>query len=374
MKRLSRPEFINLIDNDTFIEFTAGKIFNIPSSGVVEFQLSNKFFYKLRTDIKLWSFLRVIHSNLNKNFLKKISLNSSAIAFRSGLSYINFFSPHIENYFFLRLDIKSFFHSISKNLINNVFSSYFRDEFIDKNSQISLLEYFIFLTTLYIDETYKNNQFKYQYILPMGFSTSPLISNIVFRSIDIQISNICLEYGVTYTRYADDMLFSMPKNANPHIQTDVFYVSIKSILSKYGFFINKHKVISKKNTISINGYTLQNTPNMCEFRVSNKKIKIIQKIIYEYNKNTEISAILKKCFKYNIIKRFTTPEKVPNNLVEKYNKHQLINKIAGYRAFLLSFILFNHRSKLMSIETSNKYLNLINELEKIMRNIYLTLD
>jgi RNA-directed DNA polymerase len=44
--------------------------------------------------------------------------------------------------------------------------------------------------------------------LPLGFSTSPLLSNLVCTSLDIQLELLAKECGCTYTRYADDLAFS----------------------------------------------------------------------------------------------------------------------------------------------------------------------
>ena len=44
-------------------------------------------------------------------------------------------------------------------------------------------------------------------ILPIGFPSSPVISNIIFRKIDILIQKYCENKKIIYTRYADDMLF-----------------------------------------------------------------------------------------------------------------------------------------------------------------------
>lgn len=45
-----------------------------------------------------------------------------------------------------------------------------------------------------------------------GAVTSPTLSNLVFRELDIRIERYCQKIGVIYTRYADDMLFSCKTN------------------------------------------------------------------------------------------------------------------------------------------------------------------
>ncbi len=51
--------------------------------------------------------------------------------------------------------------------------------------------------------------------LPQGAPTSPIISNIVARSLDIKLVGLASKNGCTYTRYADDITFSTNKNLFP---------------------------------------------------------------------------------------------------------------------------------------------------------------
>lgn len=45
-------------------------------------------------------------------------------------------------------------------------------------------------------------------VLPVGFNTSPLLSNMVFSETDLAIAEYAQKVGVTYSRYADDLTFS----------------------------------------------------------------------------------------------------------------------------------------------------------------------
>jgi len=47
--------------------------------------------------------------------------------------------------------------------------------------------------------------------LPQGAPTSPALSNLVCRALDVQVEKIARSYKATYTRYADDLCFSVPQ-------------------------------------------------------------------------------------------------------------------------------------------------------------------
>ena len=75
----------------------------------------------------------------------------------------------------------------------------------------------------------------YNDILIQGAITSPIISNIVFRELDIRIQKYCRKYDIIYTRYADDLLFS---GYNSILLKKTFYKGIEKIVGSRGFQIN----------------------------------------------------------------------------------------------------------------------------------------
>jgi len=366
------------------------KVSTIDTNHIDEFTVGKNFVYKVKNQVFLS--LQKHISNLLSN---KIELNNASIAFRKNLSYLHLFEPHRKNYHFLRLDIRSFFHSIEVDDIRDIFKSYIPDdEYIDKGKKQSLLEAFINVITYTVPNNSKNEKFRGKQILPMGFSTSPIISNIIFRKLDIQIQKLCAERGIEYTRYADDMLFSSAKKST-YVHSDNFIREIQIIIFQMKFKLNEHKTIKAKHTLSLNGYTIQYdyifkdkelddiqkllkslTKNSLrkkihELRLSNKKTNIIKKIIHMINKEKKSSdIILKKLFQYQIKWSFV-PDKETS---EKYNREQLLHKILGYRSYLLSIVRFNKKYHCTLDETIDKYINIINDLEKISNDYQKKID
>ncbi len=224
---------------------------NVPkinSKDIKEFTIGKSYFYAIQNKNT-----KELLENLNKIILNKIELNNASIGFKKGYSYLHLFEPHIKSYNFLRLDIRSFFHSFQIEDIQKTFKSYIaEDEYIDDKNKQSLLDAFINLVTYTIPNTSKNERFKNKQVLPMGFPTSPLISNIVFRKLDLQIQKLCAQENIIYTRYADDMLFSSNEKL-VYVHSENFINEIRIILHQMKFILNKHKTIKSKHTLSLNG-------------------------------------------------------------------------------------------------------------------------
>ncbi len=366
----------NIIHKSSFKHVIVdNKVSTILKKNIKEFPIGKNFFYKVEN-----SALISLHKEINKIFSEKIELNNASIAFRKKLSYLHLFEPHRKNYNFLRLDIRSFFHSIQIDDIEEVFKSYIsNDEYIDEEKKQSLLDAFINIITYKIPEDSKNEKFKGKRVLPMGFITSPVISNIIFRQLDVLIQKLCLEREIIYTRYADDMLFSSSKNSD-YVHSDDFIKEIRIIISKMKFKLNEHKTIRAKNTLSLNGYTIQYSnfknktldeifkPNskIHEVRLSNKKTNIIKKMIHMIEREKKSPYIvLKKLFNYKLEWKFTPKSKE----FLKYNHDQLINRLSGYRSYLLSIVQFNKIYHCTQENTIEKYLSLISDLDRIIERM-----
>ncbi|MCF2919533.1 reverse transcriptase family protein [Pseudoalteromonas sp. APAL1] len=363
------------IDKDTFFsELLVGDYSTLINQGVpqtdfgdvTEIQSGKKFFYKLKEDSDLNKCLKV----LTTRFLNKIPINNSAKAFRSNQSYLNFIEPHRKNYHFIRIDIKNFFHSISEDILKDCFSSYFEKQIVNTKSRSLLVDSFINLVTLRLSENSKNEVFSNKIILPIGYKTSPIISNIIFRKFDILIQSLCSMHNIEYTRYADDLLFSSPKHSNT-IHSTFFYNEISFILSLGRFKINQKKLLSAKKILSIKGYTIDGTEDekrLGTIRISNKKIKIIEKLLYEFDKGSSNIKILRKVFKINVEKKKFKYKPKPE-FIDKYAKDQVHNKTLGYRSYLISLIKFNQDYKCIDDKSILKYLKLVKRLEKLALEI-----
>jgi len=340
-------------------------ITNLVSTDVKEIKHNKNYYYKITND-----FYSELQNKLINEILLNIPINNAAVAFRQGKSYLNLFEPHLQGYYFLRLDLKSFFHSISEQILKRSLKNYFSDEKITINNKpCRVIDVFISLITYKLPPETQNKDYENKVILPIGFKTSPSISNIIFRQIDLLIQKFCASKEITYTRYVDDMLFSSPKKVNQFLHSDSFYKEISLLLSRYSFKINEKKTIRATHTISLNGYTIQSnypTQEKANFRVSNKKQKVIRKAIYSLKAKKRPIDILKKVFDVTVNDKLFKYTPVSYLYIEKYCEDQLINKLSGYRSYYISILKFDNKYQCIDAPSKLKFISYVKSIEKYL--------
>ncbi|MNE39766.1 reverse transcriptase [compost metagenome] len=82
----------------------------------------------------------------------------------------------------------------------------------------------------------------FQSCLPQGAPTSPMLSNLVMRDIDVQLAALAKESNMRFTRYADDIIFSCP-DKRPRTTVAGTKAKILTILDKSGFRPNRRKTV-----------------------------------------------------------------------------------------------------------------------------------
>lgn len=319
---------------------------------------------------------KVINNSLTKIVFSRIPLNNSAYGFVPNRSYLDFLTPHVKNYYFLRLDVKKFFYSIDISLIKKLVQSLFsQDKEGKKHSPYDVVMEAITHKT---SSDFPIAEIRNRQVLPIGYPSSPVISNILFRPIDILIQKYCEGKKITYTRYADDMLFS--GNTKRILHGENFETEISILLATIGLKINNKKTIACENTISLNGYVIQNIkPTVNEFlsqyyetsighiHISNKKTQLICKVIHSLRKKESPENIMATHFgkTYNKHKFKYTKD---YSFYIKYADMQLQNKLKGYRSFLISLIKHNKKNNCISDKNIEKYSNLAREIERHIKN------
>ncbi|MEV3841371.1 reverse transcriptase family protein [Aeromonas veronii] len=366
---------MNMISNDFFTQVILNKDFSLYNSfspSTEECKVADDVFFAIENN----SHHKTINRKITNIVLSQQPVTSSACGFIKGKSYFDFLMPHISGYYFLRLDIKNFFHSIDERHVKALLSSLFSDE-KEKRDQTTDKYSPFDIATLAVMHSVPDNStcedLKGRTILPIGFPSSPIISNIIFRKIDILIQKYCDERKIKYTRYADDLLFS--SFDNKFIHGTQFEQEISILVSLLGLRLNNKKRVARENTISLNGYVIQNRKKTKSFfnvlteqpigsiRLSDKKIKIIKKLIHSLEHNHTPVEIMRALFDVNI-NTHKFKHRKNYSFFEKYAKDQLLNKMRGYRSYLISIVSYNKKNPCVSPLEINKYIGLVNRLNR----------
>ena len=161
------------------------------------------------------AFLRKKHLELLEE-LSSLPSSSNSYAYKKGVRLLDALLPHLGNITFLKLDIKHFFDSIDKEILLKKINdnSLLRDNF----------EYCFY-----------NNK------LPIGFVTSPRLSDFYLYEFDVEVQRYCIDHHLVYSRYADDFLVS--SSNEDFAELDAFKEYIKEKLKDYKLEINEEKTI-----------------------------------------------------------------------------------------------------------------------------------
>ena len=199
--------------------------------------------------------LKAIQAWILRNILDLLIPSNQASAYIKGRTIQYHLRPHNNFRYFYCIDIDDFFPSIKSNRVKKIFEN------IGYSSEAAYL-----LTVL---TTYNG-------FLPQGGVTSPSLSNLICLSLDKRLYGLTSRRNITYTRYADDMVFSS-NNRNELNKTSK---TIKIIVKDEKFKLNddKTRFLGPKKQCKITGL-VKDTSNP-EFRIGRKKKRIMRSIIF----------------------------------------------------------------------------------------------
>ena len=177
-------------------------------------------------------FLKVIQRYILDCILSSSQPHDAAFGFVRGRSPAQGAERHVGHSFLWNIDLKDFFPSIKQAQVERLFLSF---GYLPSASHV--------LSSLCCLNGF----------LPQGAPTSPSIANQIFLEADIEIAKLCGDYGISYSRYADDLSFS----AKEPIPVE-FMNSIKKLVVKFGFSINakKTRLMGPKCRREVTGLTV----------------------------------------------------------------------------------------------------------------------
>ena len=153
--------------------------------------------------------------------------------FVEGRSVATNASKHIERNYVLNIDLKDFFPTITYTRVMKALMELgFNEEVSDTIARLCTIPLW--------DESSQ----MLRNALPQGSPASPLLSNIVCSSLDQRLMALAKRFGLTYSRYADDITFS--SNHSVYAKDSAFLQELEDIVKSSGFKINEKKTRLQK--------------------------------------------------------------------------------------------------------------------------------
>ncbi|SHJ14638.1 RNA-directed DNA polymerase [Clostridium cavendishii DSM 21758] len=213
-------------------------------------------------------------------FLKEKSVITGALAHGTGIDLL------------INMDLEDFFQTITFERVRGMFKSFGYSGYIS-----SLLA--ILCTYCERMEIEVKGEKKYvatsRRVLPQGSPASPMITNILCLRLDKRLEGLASKYGFLYTRYADDMSFSLEDKSklllfkeekvdkeSENKEINKFLGLASKIIIEEGFKINKSKTkfLRKNNRQYITGIVINNK----EIGVPKKWVRNLRATIHNASK------------------------------------------------------------------------------------------
>ena len=180
--------------------------------------------WKNRTIYKPSPTLKEFHYFLSGFLLDYLPVDRSvSFAYRKGATLLQAVAPHAHSRAFYQTDLERFFESITSNLIRSVLMHAITPV-LDLAAHIDHI-----LGLLTIDGK-----------LPIGYSTSPLLSNACLLGFDTRLAAISNVRKWVYTRYADDIILSAFDRLEIEDASHIVEDCLRAELGE-GFTLNRSK-------------------------------------------------------------------------------------------------------------------------------------
>jgi len=172
------------------------------------------------------------------NIAEKLPVHGSAHGFLPGRSTLTNATVHTNARLLLKVDVKDFFPTVTLTRVKGIFRK------AGYREQVATL--LALLCTESPREVVELDGKTY-YVslgprcLPQGAPTSPALTNTLCLRLDRRISGLARKLGYGYTRYADDLTFSLPVGHEGKPRLGSLIGSVRRILEAEGFRLNPEK-------------------------------------------------------------------------------------------------------------------------------------
>jgi RNA-directed DNA polymerase len=178
---------------------------------------------------------------INKNILQNVPVLDCCTAFVPGTSLATNGYIHRNASIVLKMDLLKFFDTIPEKRVCGFFKhlGYHPNVAYDLAQLTTVYPTERFWQSLTLDEIQKiGTKIKFdEAVLPQGAPTSPQLANCIASSLDNRLYSLSMSLNCRYSRYADDLAFSVGVGGGrlPSLKL------VRSIIEDEGFFANERK-------------------------------------------------------------------------------------------------------------------------------------
>jgi retron-type reverse transcriptase len=195
--------------------------------------------------------LRHILYYINVIFKAMYQPSDYAMGFVEGRSVLDNATRHIGQNYVFNIDLENFFPSIPQP---RVWKRLQLKPFSFNRPIANILAGLCCIREKKEDGTY-------EYVLPQGAPTSPLLTNAICDTLDRRLSGLARRFNLHYSRYADDITFSSMHNV--YNDNSEFRKELTRIIESQHFKMNEAKTRLQKNgeRQEVTGLTVSNKVN-----------------------------------------------------------------------------------------------------------------
>ena len=175
-----------------------------------------------------------------RNVAEKLLVHGAAHGFLPGRSIVTNASAHSGARIVVRMDIKDFFPSVTFPRVKGIFRK------AGYREQVATL--LALLCTEPPREIVQDGGTTYYVALgprclPQGAPTSPALTNTLCLRLDQRLSGLARRLGWRYTRYADDLTFSLPAAHKDQPRLGTLLGTVRRIVAAEGFEVKPEKTV-----------------------------------------------------------------------------------------------------------------------------------
>jgi hypothetical protein len=173
-----------------------------------------------------------------RNVAEKLPVHGAAHGFLPGRSILTNAAAHTGARLIVKMDVKDFFPTVTLKRVKGIFRK------AGYREQVATLLALI-CTEAPREVVEQDGQTYYVSLgprcLPQGAPTSPALTNTLCLRLDRRISGLAKRLGYRYTRYADDLTFSLPADHQGEPRVGTLMGLVRRVVEAEGFRLHPEK-------------------------------------------------------------------------------------------------------------------------------------